>query len=117
MNSKNANHYFSDTEATLKNVTNITQFLATWLIKNGIGYSDYVSSQKIVFYNAAILELERLNQKKTDSTISLLSGLNRRDVVQFRLNQGNEHKYIESLQLNPLASVPARVISLWIEKN
>lgn len=117
MNMINSQTIVSDTESTLKNVTSITQLLSTWLVRNGIGYSDYISSQKVVFYNAAILELERLNQKKTDSTISLLSGLNRRDVVQFRLSQNNEHKYIESFPLNPLASVPARVVSLWGEKD
>jgi hypothetical protein len=106
-----------DTESTLKSVNNITQTLSSWLIKNGIGYSDFINSQKAVFYNAAILELERLNRKKTDSSISLLSGLNRRDVVQFRLEQDNQHKYIESPEINPLASVPARVIALWIDKD
>ena len=114
---RNSQTIIPDTESTLKNVTSITQLLSTWLVRNGIGYSDYISSQKVVFYNAAILELERLNQKKTDSTISLLSGLNRRDVVQFRASQNNEHKVIESLPLNPLASVPARVVSLWVDKD
>ena len=117
MNMKTLHPIVSDTESTLKSVINITQILSTWLIKSGIGYSDYITSQKAIFYNAAILELERLNRKKTDSSISLLSGLNRRDVVQFRLEQGNEHKFIETPEINPLASVPARVIALWIEKD
>jgi len=114
---KNSRLITSDSESTLKNVLNITQILSSWLIKNGVGYSDYISSQKTIFYNAAILELERLGQKKTDSSISLLSGLNRRDVVQLRLDQGDIHQYIETFQVNPLASVPARVLALWVEKD
>lgn len=117
MNTKMSYPITQDTASTLKSVNNITQALSSWLIKNGIGYSDFINSQKAVFYNAAILELERLNRKKTDSSISLLSGLNRRDVVQFRLEQGNQHKYIESPEINPLASVPARVIALWVDKD
>jgi len=57
--------------------------LAKWLIRNGIGYAQFSSALKDVFYQSAEQELHRKNQKITVSALSLTSGLHRKDVKAF----------------------------------
>ncbi|MFG0587040.1 hypothetical protein ACF8D3_03300 [Acinetobacter sp. YQ_14] len=91
------------------------EILAGWLIKCGIGYNEFSSSLRILFYNQAIKELESIPQKKTDSSISLLSGLPRRDVSMFR-QQNDGHTTMSLYRRDTSVSVPARVIGLWLIK-
>lgn len=98
-------------ETTLEHVLNIMPKLVYWLIKSGVGYTEFSAALRPVFYNEAIKELKFIQQKKTDSSISLLSGLNRRDVREFR-ELKEEHK-LHSTIVMPI-SVPARVIGMWI---
>ncbi|MGK9155824.1 DUF6502 family protein [Acinetobacter radioresistens] len=104
-----------DAETTLDHTLNIMQELVQWLVKSGIGYTEFTSALKNLFYNEALLELERINQKKTDSSISLLSGLNRRDVSSLRQESG-QHKILSITDCSIPISVPARVIGLWISR-
>lgn len=102
-------------EEILNNVMQIMDVLVKWMIKSGVGYNEFSSSLRILFYNQAIQELNNIAQKKTDSSISLLSGLTRRDVSAFR-QENDGYKLIPvKLQDNSI-SVPARVIGLWINK-
>ncbi len=104
-----------EAETTLEHAVIIMQELARWLIKSGIGYTEFSAVLKPVFYNEAIREIERLNQKKTDSSISLLSGLNRRDVSTLRHNNNEVHQLIQHFTEPAwVISVPARVVGLWI---
>lgn len=108
------NSMLPDTSAdVLAQSLNIMDKLVGWLVSAGIGHKDFSNALRSIFYNQAIKELEIINQKKTDSLISLLSGLDRRDVKNFRENNGS-HKIIESPQIDTTISVPARVIGLWI---
>jgi hypothetical protein len=54
--------------------------LVTWLLRSGVGYAEFASAIKPVFLEAALLEQQRLGGKRTDSALSLLSGLHRKDV-------------------------------------
>lgn len=58
--------------------------LVTWLIRSGIGHSEFAAALKPVFLAQAQEELARQQQKPTDSALSLLSGLHRKDVRTFR---------------------------------
>jgi len=102
-------------ETTLEHVINIMPQLVNWLISAGVGYSEFSTALKSVFYNEAIKELELINQKKTDSSISLLSGLNRRDVRNF-CNMYGEYALVNQYNMRLPISVPARVIGLWINQ-
>jgi hypothetical protein len=62
----------------------IVQPLVTWLIRSGVGHNEFAAALKPVFLAQAQEELARQNQKPTDSAISLLSGLHRKDVRAFR---------------------------------
>lgn len=100
-----------DAETTLENVFPMMQHIARWLIHSGVGYTDFVAALKPIFYEQAIAELERIQQNKTDSAVSLLSGLHRKDVSAFR--QQTEQS-IADAQPNFAISVPARVIARWV---
>lgn len=99
-----------DAETTLESIFPMMQHIARWLIHSGVGYTDFVAALKPIFYQQALVELERIQQNKTDSAVSLLSGLHRKDVSAFRL-QANQ---TVTEAPNFAISVPARVISRWI---
>ncbi len=50
------------------------------LVRQGVTYPQLAASLKQVFFEAAQAELQRTGQRQTDSAISLLSGLHRKDV-------------------------------------
>ncbi|MDO7410841.1 hypothetical protein Q5X48_03330 [Acinetobacter baumannii] len=102
-----------DTEKTLEHVMSIMPELIYWLIKSGIGYNEFSTALKALFYNEAIKELDNIGQKKTDSAVSLLAGLNRRDVRNFCQTYG-EYNLVNSFDQQLPISVPARVIGLWV---
>lgn len=102
-------------EATLEHVGHLMPQLIRWLIQAGVGYNEFIIMLKKIFYNEALDELNAIGQKKTDSAISLLSGLNRRDVRTFCENYG-EYTPIEQFNETLPVSVPARVIGLWIDQ-
>ncbi len=54
--------------------------LARWLVRNGVGYSSFAPALKTVFVEAARLELASRDGKPTDSALSVLSGVHRRDI-------------------------------------
>lgn len=62
----------------------IVQPLITWLVRSGVGHSEFAAALKPVFLAQAQEELAKQNQKPTDSAVSLLSGLHRKDVRAFR---------------------------------
>ena len=99
-----------DAETTLDSIYPMMQHIARWLIHSGVGYTDFVAALKPIFYEQALVELERIKQNKTDSAVSLLSGLHRKDVSAFR-QQTNQ---VTNEAPNFAISVPARVIARWI---
>ena len=54
--------------------------LARWLVKNGVHYASFAPALKAVFVEAARRELEGAGAKVTDSALSVLSGVHRRDI-------------------------------------
>ena len=54
--------------------------LARFLLRHGVAYPAFAAALKRVFLEAARDELRRTGQKQTDSAVSLLSGVHRRDV-------------------------------------
>ena len=54
--------------------------LVRWLLRSGVGYTEFSAALKPVFLAEAQLESERTGGKQTDSALSLLSGLHRKDI-------------------------------------
>lgn len=58
--------------------------LARWLLRNGVHYASFAPAVKQVFVDAARLELAATGAKITDSSVSVLSGVHRRDLRDSR---------------------------------
>jgi hypothetical protein len=67
-------------QPVLEQVLTMLQPLVVWLLRSGVGYTDLTAALKPVFLEAARTELTRIGGKQTDSAVSLLSGLHRKDV-------------------------------------
>ena len=100
-------------EFNLQQVLLLMDDLVQWLIRSGVGYNDFSAALKSVFYQQAIHELERIEQKQTVSSISLLSGLHRKDVTAFKKALESGQTLTQASVSEPI-SVPSRVVGLWI---
>jgi len=81
--------------------------LARWLVHNGVPYSSFAPALKTVFVEAARRELADSGGKQTDSALSVLSGVHRRDI---RGLEGDAH-----VQAQPKApSVASQVFTRWL---
>jgi hypothetical protein len=110
----NINLVNHESELNLNYALKIMDQLSRWLVKSGIGHREFSDSMRCLFYNAAIEELEQLDQKKTDSAISLLSGLSRREISQIRQDCDGKYQPLQPYLGTTRISVPSRVIALWI---
>ncbi|CAN5457682.1 DUF6502 family protein [soil metagenome] len=79
--------------------------LARLLVANGVAYPQFAQALKRVFLTAARAELAAASQKSTDSAVSLLSGVHRKDV---RTLADAEHAASRSRSLS------AEVFTRWI---
>ncbi len=61
--------------------------LVTWLLRSGVGYGEFCVALKPVFLERAQAEQGRSGGKSTDSALSLLSGLHRKDVRELLVAQ------------------------------
>nr|WP_316642688.1 DUF6502 family protein [uncultured Roseateles sp.] len=70
----------SSSHIVLACVLKVMRPLARLLLKNGVTYTAFAQALKPVFLQAAHDELNSLGRPTTDSAVSLLSGVHRRDV-------------------------------------
>lgn len=89
-----------------------------WALRSGIDYREFMQEAKPVFLEAAVQELERTQTKVTDSSLSLLSGLHRKDVKAWREAQtlvtnaaGDVVPHVAG-QRRP--SLPAQLVARWL---
>lgn len=106
----------NEATTTLACSLDLMQGVVAWLIKSGVGYAEFSSALKPLFYNAAICELETIAQKKTDSSVSLMSGLHRRDVSDYKNQNQNQHQPIACMSAAAPMSLALRVMQLWQAK-
>lgn len=69
-------------ELALREARSLMAPLALWLLRNGVSYPAFAELLKSVFVAAAQSELERTTSAPTQSALSLLSGVHRKDVRQ-----------------------------------
>jgi hypothetical protein len=70
-------------ELALRASLAMLQPLARWLVRSGIPYASFAPALKSVFVEAARQELQTAGAKVTDSSLSVLSGVHRRDIREF----------------------------------
>lgn len=67
-------------EVALRASMALMEPVARWLIRNGVQYGAFTSALKSVFLQVAREEIESSGRKATDSALSILSGVHRKDV-------------------------------------
>ena len=102
-----------DAEFNLQQALVLMNELSQWLIRSGVGYTAFTAALKPIFYEQALAELQRIEQKPTISAISLLSGLHRKDVTAYK-DAGVNGKALTEATVSEPISVPSRVIGLWL---
>ncbi|WIT13796.1 DUF6502 family protein [Paucibacter sediminis] len=85
--------------------------LARMLIKSGVAYPAFAQALKTEFLAAAQQELKQRGMPQTDSAVSLLSGVHRRDVRN--LTRPAEVKAADAEAFRPL-SLAAEVVGRWL---
>lgn len=103
-------------EQNLEAALLIIEQLVPWLVRSGIGYTEFSAALKPVFYRQAIKEAVRTGQKTTDSAISLLSGLHRRDTASLRKAIQTDPSLSEAPVSKPV-SVPKQVVARWLTQD
>ncbi|HUP05887.1 MAG TPA: DUF6502 family protein [Caldimonas sp.] len=81
--------------------------VAAWAIRSGVGYPAFAEMLKRVFVAAARRELEAAESGATQSALSILSGVHRKDIRQ--ILAGDEPR-----RALPRPSVPAQVYTHWL---
>jgi Family of unknown function (DUF6502) len=64
----------------LRGATVLMSPIVRWLLRHGVSYGSFADSLKTVFVNVAREELERGGSKVTNSALSVLSGVHRKDI-------------------------------------
>jgi len=93
----------------LERVLRVMRPLVRLLIRNGVPYPSLATALKHVFVEAARAELAARSMAQTDSAVTLLSGVHRRDVRNLG-RPGSSRK----LQAPEPRSIPGEVIANWL---
>lgn len=93
----------------LERVLRVMRPLVRLLIRNGVPYQSLATALKHVFVEAARAELASRSMAQTDSAVTLLSGVHRRDVRNLG-RPGSSRK----LEAPEPRSVPSEVIARWL---
>jgi hypothetical protein len=96
----------SRSDITLREALRIMQPIAHVLVANGVTYPQFVRALKTTFLRAAQNELQTSGAPITDSALSLLSGVHRKDVRVMRSSDGPPPSRNRALSL--AADVAAR---------
>lgn len=99
-----------DAEAALRASLALMRPLVRWLLRSGVQYGTFATALKRVFVEIAREELERAGRRPTDSALSVLSGVHRKDVRAF----GEEPDRPPALKSVPLAS---QVFTRWLTQS
>lgn len=99
------------TQTVLPLALAIMRPLVTWLLRTGIGYGEFCAALKALFLECAQEEQIRRQGKLTDSALSLLSGLHRKDV---RDMQASSSTAAQPAPLNTKATPANQVLTRWL---
>lgn len=86
--------------------------LVRWLLRSGVGYTEFSAALKPVFLAEARLESERTGGKQTDSALSLLSGLHRKDIRKAAQDAAAPATVVAAATIK--ASLPSQVVARWL---
>jgi len=98
----------SRSAVVLASVLRACKPLVRLLLRHGVAYPAFASALKQVFLEAAVEELRSTGKKQTDSALSLLSGVHRRDVRNLAQLGG------ASLAMEAPMNMASQVASRWL---
>ena len=101
-------HPLPAAEDVLRALAQVMAPLARLLLASGLDYTRLAAELKPLFIEQARLELLRNGQKDTDSAISLLSGVHRKDVREWRAN-GLRGRIAQEM------SISSQVFARWVQ--
>ena len=102
--------------AVLALVLKVMRPLVRWLLRSGVGHAELSTALKLVFLDMAMQEVKRTGLKQTDSALSLLSGLHRKDVKQLQSPAGPVGAGAQGMAAaTPAkASLASQVVARWL---
>ena len=103
----------SRADVLLREALTIVAPLARMLITHGVTYPVFAQALKAVFLQAARVELERDQRRMTDSALSLLSGVHRKDVRAYAAGSEAWAGGLSPTRRRSL-SMAAQVFARWI---
>jgi hypothetical protein len=98
----------SRSAVVLASVLRACKPLVRLLLRHGVAYPAFAAALKQVFLEAAVDELRAAGKKQTDSAISLLSGVHRRDVRNLAALGG------ASVAMEEPMNMASQVASRWL---
>lgn len=105
-------------ESVVPQALAMMQPLVSWLLRSGVGYAEFATALKPLFLEAALAEQRRIGGKQTDSAVSLVSGLHRKDVrtltpeVEARRARGDSDPGTRLGKPTP----PSEVVTRWLTR-
>jgi hypothetical protein len=93
----------------LEQVLRVTRPLVRLLVRSGVPYQAFATALKHVFVEAARAELTDRSMAQTDSAVTLLSGVHRRDVRNLSRPASSRKSADEAPR-----SLPAEVVARWM---
>ena len=94
-------------ELALREAVGLMAPIAQWLLRSGVSYPAFTEVLKSVFVEAARGELGRDNAKATQSALSMLSGVHRKDVRTIIETPGPS-------RTTPVPTLPSQVFTRWL---
>lgn len=89
-----------------------------WALRSGVDYREFMEEVKPVFLEAAVQELAISNTKVTDSSLSILSGLHRKEVRSWREAQASttnaEGEQVPFIAGQRRPSLPSQLVAHWL---
>ncbi len=102
-------HASANATVALRAALAVARPLVRLLVRNGVAYGAFASALKHVFVQEAQQELLASGRKRSDSAVSLLSGVHRRDLRQ--LAQTPAHAEV---QPNAPLNMASQVVARWL---
>ena len=105
-----------DPDQVLQQALVIMQPLVLWLLRSGVRHPEFSVAIKQIFLEQAASELDRLQGKQTDSAISMLSGLHRKDVKTLLAAMAQGELKTSEITRESLGrpTVPSQVMTRWL---
>jgi len=108
-------------QIVLTGVLRLLRPLVRLLLQHGVPYTAFIAALKPVFIEAARTELASKGKAQTDSAVTLLSGVHRRDIREITRGVGAVQPAHENTADTTLASLPlglvGQVVARWMSES